>query len=122
MSLATLKARVAALQAGGQTPAPPSDPVFLTSNSLALVAGAVPSGFPPRRGQFFKALEGSGVGRVAAVAAAVPSDPGDATNVAFNHTTFVLQAGTFAQFVKTTLGLTDAQLAAIITSARAVTE
>ncbi|MBB2959843.1 hypothetical protein [Methylobacterium sp. R2-1] len=78
--------------------------------------------YAPTRGQFFRALENSGAGRVATVTDAVPSDRGDAINIAFNHTTFVTQAGALAQFVKTTLSLTDAQLAAIITAARSVAE
>lgn len=86
-------------------------------------ASVIPAHFyAPTRGQFFRALENSGAGRVATVTAAVPSDQGDATNIAFNHTTFVTQAGALAQFVKTALGLTDAQLAAIITAARSVAE
>lgn len=78
--------------------------------------------YAPTRGQFFRALENSGAGRVATVTAAVPSHQGDATNIAFNHTTFVTQAGALAQFVKTTLSLTDAQLATIMATARQVTE
>lgn len=78
--------------------------------------------YAPTRGQFFRALENSGAGRVAAIADAVPSDRNDAINIAFGHATFVTGAGTLAQFVKTTLALSDAQLAAIITAARSVAE
>lgn len=78
--------------------------------------------YAPTRGQFFRALENSGVGRTATITDAVPSDRGDATNIAFNHATFVTQTGTLAQFVKTTLSLTDAQLATIMATARQVTE
>ncbi len=98
-------------------------PVLTSIDALtALSGGTMPAVYPPRRGQFFKALEASGAGRVSTIVAAIPVDPGDATNIAFNHTTFVLQAGTLAQFVKTTLSLTDAQLSAVITSARGLTE
>lgn len=92
--------------------------------SVALRDAAITAAkfYAPTRGQFFRALENSGAGRVATVTDAVPSDRGDATNIAFNHTTFVTQAGALAQFVKTTLSLTDAQLAAIITAARSVAE
>lgn len=79
-------------------------------------------GASPRRGQFFQALKASGAGRISAVMAAVPLDPDDALNIAFNHTTFVTQTGALAQFVKTTLGLTDAQLAAIVANARTLSE
>ncbi|SOR27134.1 protein of unknown function [Methylorubrum extorquens] len=78
--------------------------------------------YAPTRGQFFRALENSAAGRVATVTDAVPSDRGDAINIAFAHAQFVTQSGVLAQFVKTTLGLTDAQLAAIIAAARSVTE
>ena len=89
---------------------------------LGLIAGTVPAVYPPRRGQFFRALEAFQAGATSTVAAAIPSDPGDATNIAFNHATFIVQVGTLAQFVKTTLGLTDAQLTTIISNARSVTE
>lgn len=98
---------------------------FQRRNAAALIVpqGIVPEMFfAPTRGQFFRALENSGAGRVAAVSDTVPSDRGDAINIAFNHTTFVTQAGALAQFVKTTLGLTDAQIASIITAARSVAE
>lgn len=100
---------------------PPSPSVF---SGGGLLAGSVPALalFAPTRGQFFRALENSGAGRVATVSDAVPSDRSDAINIAFNHTTFVTQGGALAQFVKATLGLTDAQLAAIVAAARSVTE
>lgn len=137
MSLATLKARVAALQAGSQVPAPPSDPVVLTSVLTAALAGKVtadPNGqvrtdryapasitgakfADPRRSQFLAALEASGAGRVAKVRDAVPSDVGNAINIAWNSTALVTASGPLAQHVKTTLGLTDAQLNAILADA-----
>jgi len=118
------QATLAAAVSGQTEPSlfvPPSPSVF---SGGGLLAGSVPALalFAPTRGQFFRALENSGAGRVAAVADAVPSDRLDATNIAFNHTTFVTQTGTLAQFVKTTLGLSDAQLATIIANARTVAE
>ncbi len=86
-------------------------------------AAIVPRTFyAPTRGQFFRALENSGSGRVALVRDAVPSDAGDPDNIAFNHTTFVTTAGRLAQLVKSAVPLTDAQLATIIANARAVAE
>ena len=137
MSLATLKARVAALQAGSQTPAPPSDPVVLTSVLNAALAGKVtadPNGqvrtdryaaasitggkfADPRRSQFLAALEATGAGRIATCRDAVPSDVGSAINIAWNGAALVTASGPLAPHVKTTLSLTDAQLAAIIADA-----
>jgi len=116
--------QLAQAQPSQSTPSPWAPGATSVLHGAALAAGSIPSlaFFAPTRGQFFRALENSSAGRVATVANAVPSDRGSAINLAFEHTTFVTQAGPLAQFVKTTLSLTDAQLAAIIASARAVTE
>ncbi|EHP94864.1 hypothetical protein [Methylorubrum extorquens] len=88
----------------------------------AALAGRVPTGLPPRRGQFLRALEAMQAGNIAALAAAVPTDPGDAINTAWFHTIGVVATGQLAQFAKQVLGLTDAQIADAISSARSITE
>ncbi|GJD51073.1 hypothetical protein OPKNFCMD_3824 [Methylobacterium crusticola] len=83
-----------------------------------LNGGVVPASMAPRRLQFLDALEASGAGRVATLAAAVPSDPGDPVNRAYQHTLFVTASCRLAVFARATLGLTDAAFAAILDAAR----
>jgi len=94
------------------------------TGGTALEDGAVLPGkfYAPTRGQFFRALENSGAGRVALVRDAVPSDAGDPDNIAFNHTTFVTTTGRLAQLVKGAVPLTDAAFSSIIANARTVAE
>jgi hypothetical protein len=90
------------------------------STRLLAPAGAV------RKGQFFAALEAgaspAGAGSTAALLAAVPSDPGDATNRAWYHSVAVTASSSLAQFAKTTLGLSTGQLATILTAAASITD
>ncbi|MFK5596800.1 hypothetical protein ACFZ8E_07320 [Methylobacterium sp. HMF5984] len=74
----------------------------------------------PSRSQFFGALEALTPGATAVLAAAVPSDPGDPINRAFNSTAFVTAGCALAAFVKATLGLSDAQLASVLAQAAAL--
>lgn len=89
---------------------------------IAALAGAVPDGLPPRRGQFLRALEARQSGSIATLLSAVPSDAGDPINTAWFHTIGVLPTGRLAQFAKTTLGLSDVQLDAAIAASRSITE
>lgn len=88
----------------------------------ALVSGETPEGFPPRRGQFVAAIEASGAGRVALLTSSVPSDPSDPIARAWAHTIFVTTTSTLANFAKMTLGLSDAELDAVISAARTIEE
>ena len=92
----------------------PLSPQFIET----LLSGPIPAGYSPRRGQFLAALEASGAGRVATVRAAVPSDPSDPIARAWEHTTFVAADSTLAQFVKTTLLLSNDDLNTILINAR----
>lgn len=96
----------------------PISPQFIVS----LLTGPLPEGYPPRRGQFLAALEASQAGRVATVRASVPSDLGDPIARAWESTIFVSPSSALAQFVKTTLGLTNDDLNTIFNVARTLSE
>lgn len=89
---------------------------------IAALAGTVPADLPPRRGQFLRALEAALPGSIATLFNAVPTDLADPINMAWSHTIGVVPACRLAQFAKTTLGLTDAQIAAAIAAARSIQE
>lgn len=93
-----------------------------TADLAAATVGQPPAGVAVRRGAFLRALEASGAGRVATCAAAVDPDPGSASSLAWNHTLFVGPSSALALFVAATLGLSTPQLAAILASARLITE
>lgn len=96
----------------------PLSPLFI----LTLLTGPIPEGYPPRRGQFFAALEASGAGRLAAVRDSVPSDASDPINRAWNNTLFVSATGVLAQFVRTTLGMSSDDLNTLLRQARLISE
>jgi len=96
----------------------PLSPQFIVS----LFSGPVPDGYPPRRGQFFAALEASGPGRVQAAKAALPLDPGDPVARAWENTLFVEASSLLAQHVKTTCGLSNDDLNTILNIARTISE
>lgn len=83
-----------------------------------LLCGALPVGLPLRRGQFLLALEARQAGSIRALLDALPSDPADPINVAWFHTVGVVAEDRLAQLAKLTQSLADAQLAAVIASAR----
>jgi hypothetical protein len=82
-------------------------------------AGAVAT-LSPGRNQFFAALDAIVPGATATLTAAVPSDPGDPSNRAFNGTAFVTPGCALVVFAKTTLGLTDDQVETALTQAAAL--
>lgn len=88
----------------------------------ATLAGTVPAGVPPRRGQFLLALEAARPGAIQTLLDALPANPADPINVAWFHTVGVVSSGRLAIFAKQVLPLTDAQLAAAIVSARSIIE
>ncbi len=96
----------------------PLSPQFIAS----LLTGPMPAGYPPRRGQFLQALRVSGAGRVAAVRAAVPSDPDDPIAIAWQDTVFVAADSLLAQHVKTTLGLSNDDINTLLNVARTLSE
>jgi len=96
----------------------PISPQFIAS----LLSGPMPPGYPPRRGQFLQALRASGPGRVAAVRAAVPSDPDDPIAIAWQDTVFVTASSLLAQHVKTTVGLSTDDINTLLNVARTISE
>ncbi|GLS44356.1 hypothetical protein [Methylobacterium brachythecii] len=92
------------------------------SLQIGVDIGTIAQNLKPSRNQFFTALETAYPGASATVMAAVPSDPSDPVNRAFTGSLLVAGTGPLAQFVKTTLGLTDNQLATILDAARLITE
>jgi hypothetical protein len=88
--------------------------------SDAAVASILARGLPPpgsvRMGQFRRALEASGAGRISQINAIVSPDPDDPVNIAWTSDV-VSPTGTIATLVKQTLALSDADLADIFLSA-----
>lgn len=85
---------------------------------VTLLSGPVPETYPPRRGQFFAALEASGAGRLATVRDAVPYDVGDPINQAWNNTMFVAPGSVLANFVKNTLAMSQDDMSTLFRQAR----
>lgn len=93
----------------------------------SILTGQIPTsaGFV-RKGQFLRALETgaspAGAGSIQKLEDALRDDPGNVNNIAWVSTPFVTQGSTLAQFAKTTLGLTDLQLAAVFAAAAVITD
>lgn len=88
-----------------------------TAVTVDISGDQIVSALPPTQGQFFAALEVAFPNSTATVRAAVPSDPTNATNRAFNSTPFVTLGCALLSFVQSTLDLSDVQVSDLLADA-----
>lgn len=87
------------------------------SVTLDLDPLGVAAALPVSPAQFFAALEISQPGATAIVRAAVPSDPGNPINRAFQSTPFITPGCAFLGFIASTLTLSSAQVTNLLAQA-----
>jgi hypothetical protein len=87
------------------------------SLTLDVSGTAIVNALPVSPTQFFAALEAFQPGATATVRAAVPADPGDPINRAFQGTNFVTPGCALLVFVTATLGLNSVQVANLLAQA-----